>query len=182
MNEKGVFGRVGAHVRANVVAYAALFVALSGIAYAGVKPLLDQKGSVDSANVKNGSLAKGDLSGKLKQQLGVKTDGPANGTYAGTGTDEVSGQPVTFITSWAGGQPATAYMTSPEATCTSPTADGFEPLGHGQWTATGKSSTQELIATMQVVASSQILLSSALVTNTGKPPCKVATVSLQPEN
>src|SRR5215831_13216460 len=43
MEGKGVIGRIGAHMRANVVAYVALFVALSGVAYAGIKPLLDKK-------------------------------------------------------------------------------------------------------------------------------------------
>jgi hypothetical protein len=63
-------------VRANVVAYVALFVALSGTAYAGVKPLLDKKGSVDSANVKNGSLAKGDLSGSSSDSSASRPMGP----------------------------------------------------------------------------------------------------------
>lgn len=93
-------------MRANVIAYVALFVALSGVAYAGIKPLLDKKGSVDSANIKNGSVSEVELSGKLKRGLGLAADEPADGAYTGTGTDEVSGQPVTFVTGWTSGKPS----------------------------------------------------------------------------
>jgi len=158
-------------------------------ARAGVKPLLDEKGSVDSANIKNGSVARQDLgdgsvgnkelSVKLKRRLGLAAGAPADGTYSGTGTDEVSGQPVTFITSWGSGQPNSATMTSSVADCTSPPADGFEQLGPATWTAVGKTASQELVASMQVLSSSQILLTNALVTNFDKAPCKVGTVSLQ---
>ena len=192
MNEKGGFGRIGAHVRANVLAYVALFVALSGIAYAGVKPLLDKKGSVDSGNIRNGSVSRKDLGGgsvgnaeltaKLKRKLGLATDVPADGTYSGTGTDEVSGEPVTFITSWQKGQPTSANTTSGVEECTSPSANGFEQLGPGSWTATGKTATQELVASMQVLGPKQIVLTNALVTNFDKSPCKLEMVGLQPES
>jgi collagen triple helix repeat protein len=49
------------HVRRNLVAYLALFVALSGTSYAASTKLLP-KNSVGSAQVINGSLQKGDLS------------------------------------------------------------------------------------------------------------------------
>ena len=179
-------------MRANVVAYVALFVGLSGVAYAGIKPLLDKKGSVDSANIRNGSVSRKDLGGgsvgnaelsaKLKRKLGLGADQPTDGTYQGTGTDEVTGQPVTFITSFQKGQPTAANMTSSVEDCISPPANGFEQLGPGSWTATGTTATQELVASMQVLGPSQIVLTSALVTNFDNASCRVGLTSLQPES
>lgn len=188
MEGKGVLGRVGAHIRTNVVAYVALFMAFSGVAYGGIKPLLDEKGSVDSANIENGSVsrkdlgggsvAEGELSAKLKRRLGLAAGAPADGTYLGTGTDEVSGKSVTFYATWQNGQPESAYMTSSVAGCTSPHADGFEQLGPGIWTVTGDTASQRLVATLQSLGSGQLMLTNALVTNYDLAPCKVEMVPL----
>jgi hypothetical protein len=64
--------RLTRHVRRNLVAYLALFVALSSTGYAAGTKLLP-KNSVGSAQVINGSLQKGDLSAKARLALhGVK--------------------------------------------------------------------------------------------------------------
>jgi hypothetical protein len=133
------------HLRSNVVGYVALFIALGGVAYAGAKPLLDVKGSVDSANLKAGAvkgsdiaagaIAESDLSGELQKGLGLDVPAPANGTYVGTGTATASGndQPVTVTSVWRSGAPVSARMTSPSPICTSASFTVIRPEGPISW-------------------------------------------------
>ncbi|HZO07656.1 MAG TPA: hypothetical protein VFB52_14800 [Solirubrobacterales bacterium] len=134
------------HLKSNVVGYVALFIALGGVAYAGAKPLLDVKGSVDSANLKAGAvkgsdiaagaISEGDLSGELQKGLGLDVPAPANGTYVGTGTATASGgsdQPVTVTSVWRNGAPVSARMTSPSPICTSASFTAIRPEGPISW-------------------------------------------------
>jgi hypothetical protein len=59
------------HLRANAVAYAALFVALGGVAFAAADPLADRRGTVDSRNIQNNQIKAKDLSRGLRKDLGI---------------------------------------------------------------------------------------------------------------
>jgi Collagen triple helix repeat (20 copies) len=86
--------RLFQHLRRNLVAYLALFVALSGTGYAASAKLLP-KNSVGSAQVINGSLLKSDLSKKTLAALRGRTGarGPIGlpGSQGATGPQGVQG-------------------------------------------------------------------------------------------
>jgi hypothetical protein len=77
--------RLGSHARANAVAYAALFVALGGVAWAAADPLLDKRNEVNSRNLDDGTVKKRDLHKSLRKQLGLQgnPDAPNDGPYFG---------------------------------------------------------------------------------------------------
>lgn len=81
MRQVTTLARVLGHLRSNVVAYAALFVALGGVGWAAADPLLDRRGSVDSANIENREIVKRDLAPRLRRDLGLVFKPPANGPY-----------------------------------------------------------------------------------------------------
>src|SRR6478609_3307064 len=81
------------HLRRNVVAYLALFVALSGTSYAASTALLP-KNSVGSAQVINRSLQKGDLSTKAVAALrGARGPQGPPGAQGLQGTPGAQGAP-----------------------------------------------------------------------------------------
>jgi hypothetical protein len=86
-------GRISEHLRSNVVGYLALFVALSGTAYAAA--------TVDSGNVVNDSLKSADLkNGKAVKSTDVKVDSLVGDdidepTLAGVDADTLNGLPRT---------------------------------------------------------------------------------------
>ena len=118
------------HLQSNVIGYLALFVALGGVAYAGARPLLDVKGSVDSANLKAGAvkgvdiapgaISKSDLSDEVRAAIPKLPPPPGDGTYTGTGIMLGSSVPVSLKAVWRGGEPTSFTMTSANSLCVSP--------------------------------------------------------------
>jgi hypothetical protein len=134
-----MIARLIGHVRGNVVAYLALFVALSGTAVAASDALRDEKGSVSSFNVKNKTVKRADVSTGLRTRLGLTSPSPPQpraGIYTGTTTDANTGQSVSVEVVWVGDSPATPIgvkLTSsvPFCTYTLPNDAVFSNLGHG---------------------------------------------------
>jgi hypothetical protein len=181
-------------VRGNVVAYLALFVALGGVAYAGLKPLLDKKDSVNSANIKdgtvsrkdlgNGSVGNGEVTAKLKRQLGLSATAPQDGTYVGTGKDEESGHDVTVTSTWQDGVPTDAVMTSNDATCNSPDATDVTQESATSWTVSKEvppDSGFGIATFLQGLNSNQVAVLFAANNPQAGGQCRVAGLVLQPQ-
>src|SRR4051812_32303248 len=85
---------IGKHLRRHLVAYLALFVALSSTGYAASSKLLP-KNSVGSAQVVNGSLQRIDLSRRavasLRGQRGVRGPAGAQGIQGSQGIQGIQG-------------------------------------------------------------------------------------------
>src|SRR4051794_21295912 len=79
--------QVAAHVRANLAAYAALFIALGGVSYAAVKV---PKNSVGTKQLKNGAVTQD----KLEPSFFAKLSAPGpQGAVGAQGTNGEAGQP-----------------------------------------------------------------------------------------
>jgi hypothetical protein len=76
-------GRIIGHMRANVVAYLALFFALGGIAGAAAQPLLDKSGSVQGRHIEAGAVGMKKLAPSVRSEIDVPL--PQDGLYAGNG-------------------------------------------------------------------------------------------------
>ena len=80
--------RISSHVRSNLVAYLALFVALSGSAYAtgkvGTRDI--KKGAVKSKQITDGQIGSKDI----KNNKCVKSADVKDGSLTGTDIDETS--------------------------------------------------------------------------------------------
>lgn len=72
-------------MRANVVAYLALFFALGGIAGAAAQPLLDKPGSVKGRHIDVGAVHASDLATSVREQVQVTL--PVDGNYQGQNKD-----------------------------------------------------------------------------------------------
>jgi hypothetical protein len=119
------------HLRANLVAYLALFVALGGTSYAAARLPRDSVGStqlkrnaVTSSKVKNGTLTAGDLSAKTVSALRGKAG--AAGTTGATGAPGATGTPGATGPQGPAGPQGAAGPTGP-AGSTGPKGDKGDP-------------------------------------------------------
>lgn len=172
------------HLHSNAVGYLALFVALGGVAYAGAQPLLDVKGSVDSANLKAGAVksvdiapgavSRSDLSADVRADIPKLPPPPGNGTYLGTGIRLGTATPVTLKAVWRGGEPISFTMTSADPACVSPEMKDPRPTNPISFFLTPPDDPYRMTyADLSYLDGNEVILNSAATTPPGGQQCSV---------
>jgi hypothetical protein len=151
-----------------VVAYLALFVALSGSAYAaakiGSKQINDN--SILSKDIKNKTIALGDISTKARKSLAGATGAPgAPGTPGAPGAPGESAVPARAVTVGAGGSPVENGNALRAALAGLPAASAAEPravvLGPGRYDLNGTGITVPSDVTLAGAGTSATVIDSS---------------------